>query len=194
MTVDNSYLRHPLCSEFLLLIKAAPPGPLARCSIRGQALACGLAPGPRQSPAEQAGQITGEPPTKEGVLAGRAGLRDRRIGATLRYVRGLSASRQTSTRTITPRQGGSPEFGRRLGGRCPLDTARSGFRQVRRDAEEAPHSEGARSKQYHVTLYSSQRTCRADLEHPHGGPTPECDEVARSLARWSSESQPTQRH
>jgi hypothetical protein len=62
---------------------------------------------------------------------------DGRIRATLRYVRGLSASRQTSTRAFTPRQGGSPEFGRRLGGACPLDTARSGF--ARRDAEEAPH-------------------------------------------------------
>ena len=79
--------------------------------------------------------------SKRGVLAGRAGLRDGRIGATLRYVRGLSPSRPTSTRAITPRQGGSLEFGRRLGGGCPFDTARSGFARSDGMPKRPPHLE-----------------------------------------------------
>jgi hypothetical protein len=114
---------------FRVSFKAAPPGPLDRCSIRGQTLPgpCGLAPGPRQSPAESRPDHRRATDQRASVLAGRAGLRDDRFGATLRYVRGLSASRQTSTRSITPSQGGSLEFGRRLGAGCPLDAARSGF-------------------------------------------------------------------
>jgi hypothetical protein len=75
---------HPLCSEFLYLVKAAPPGPLAGCSIRGQAL-----PGMRadaRSPAVargRAGQIAGgaadqrEVSSPDGQVSGMAGSEQR---------------------------------------------------------------------------------------------------------------------
>jgi hypothetical protein len=121
---------NPSANVVVHLFKAAAPGPLARCSIRGQALPgrAGWRPAPGSRPRNsRPDHHRGAADQREGVLAGRAVLRDGRIGATLQYVRSLSASRLTSTRAITPRQGGSLEFGRRLGGECPLDTARSGF-------------------------------------------------------------------
>jgi hypothetical protein len=129
-----------------------------RVGARSPAVARGRSRPDRRGAADQ----------REGVLAGRAGLRDGRIGVTLRYVRGLSASRQTSTRAITPRQGGSLKFGRRLGEGCPLDTARSGFRQVRRDADEAPHLEGAAGGSIwagRTRIDEVQAQCRARRRH-----------------------------
>jgi hypothetical protein len=73
--------------------RANPAGAM-RAGARSPAVAPESRPDHRRATADQ----------RESVLAGRAGLRDDRFGATLRYVRGLSASRQTSRTAITPRQ------------------------------------------------------------------------------------------